>query len=177
MTKFTDNLWRDLASEHGPALVQAGRPGPSRARRPRMIAGSTLALAGAGAAIALVLTSTSSTPASAAVTVAKVSNGSILVTLNHPGYQAISQADAKLAAMGFHEGIAIAMGSGPAAVSGPVTCTPEAGIPNQPTVEALAGTNGTLVVNPGTTPGNTGVGTWHVKSCNLDSDTGNTGAG
>ena len=176
MTKFTDNLWRDLAQEHGPALAQAGRPGPGRARSPRVIAGGTLARAGAGAAIALVLTSTSSTPASAAVTVAKTSDGSILVTLNQPGSQAISQADQKLAAMGLHEGIVIYMGSGPAAVSGPVTCTPEPGIPKQPTVKVLVGTNGTEVINPG----NTGVGTWHLKSCNLASDTGgtgNTGAG
>ncbi len=182
MTKFTDNLWRDLAQEHGPALAQAGHPGPGRARRPRprVLAGSTLALAGVGTAIALVLTSTSSTPASAAVTVAKVSDGSILVTLNKPGSQAIAQADQKLAAMGLHEGIVIYMGSGPAAASGPVTCTPEPGIPNQPTVRVLVGTNGTEVINTGTTPGNTGVGTWHLRSCNLASDTGgtgNTGAG
>jgi hypothetical protein len=180
MSKFTENLWSDLAREHGAALVQGSRPGPGRARRPRVIAGGTLALAGVGAAIALVLTSTSSTPASAAVTVAKVSDGSILVTLNQPGSQAISQADQKLAAMGFHEGIVIYMGSGPAAVSGPVTCTPEPGIPSQPTVKVLVGTNGTEVTNPGATPGNTGVGTWHLKSCNLASDTGgtgNTGAG
>jgi hypothetical protein len=183
MTKFTDNLWRDLAREHGPALALADRPEPGRARRlrhPSVLAGSTLALAGVGAAIALVLTSTSSTPASAAVTVAKVSDGSILVTLNKPGSQALAQADQKLAAMGLHEGIVIDMGSGPAAASGPVTCTPEPGIPNQPTVKVLVGTNGTEVINPGTTPGNTGVGTWHLKSCNLASDTGgtgNTGAG
>jgi hypothetical protein len=181
MTKFTDNLWRDLAQEHGPALEQADRPEPGWARRPRprVLAGSTLALAGAGTAIALVLTSTSSTPASAA-TVAKTSDGSILVTLNKPGSQAISQADQKLAAMGLHEGIVIYMGSGPAATSGSVTCTPEPGIPNQPTVKVLVGTNGTEVINPGTTPGNTGVGTWHLNSCNLASDTGgtgNTGAG
>ena len=153
------------------------RAGPAR---PRVLAGGTLALAGAGAALALVLTSTSSTPAAAAVTVAKTSDGSILVTLNQPGSQAISQADQKLAAMGFHEGIVIHMGSGPASVSGPVTCTPEPGIPNQPTVKVLVGTNGTEVVNPGTTADNTGVGTWHLNSCNLASDTGgtgNTGAG
>src|SRR5580698_6679754 len=130
MTKFTDNLWRDLAHEHGAALVQARRPGPGRARRPRVIAGSTLALAGAGAAVGLVLTSTSSTPASAAVTVAKVSDGSILVTINQPGSKAVAAADAKLAAMGFSEGIVLDFGSGPATVSGSVTCTPEPGIPN-----------------------------------------------
>jgi hypothetical protein len=175
MSKFTDHLWQDLAREHGPALALAGRPEPGRVRRPRVVAGSTLALAGAGAAIAFVLTSTSSTPASAAVTVARVSDGSILVTLNQPGSQALSQADQKLAAMGLNEGIVIYMGSGPAVVSGPVTCTPEPGIPNQPTVKVLVGTNGTEVINPGTTPGNTGVGTWHLNSCNLASDTAGTG--
>jgi hypothetical protein len=180
MTKYTDNLWRDLVREHGPALEQAGGPGQGRTRRPRILAGSTLALAGAGAAIALVLTSTSSTPASAAVTVAKVSDGSILVTINQPGSQALQQADQKLAAMGLSEGIVIYMGSGAATVSGPVTCAPEPGIPNQPTVEVIVGTNGTEVVKPGTTGDNTGVGTWHLNSCDLASDiggTGNTGAG
>lgn len=182
MTKFTDNLWRDLVQEHGAAIALADRPEPGRARRvrrPGVLAGSTLALAGVGTAIALVLTSTSSTPASAAVTVAKASDGSILVTLNKPGSQAVTQADQKLAAMGLHEGIVIYMGSGPAATSGPVTCTPEPGIPNQPTVRVLVGTNGTEVIKPGT-PGNTGVGTWHLRSCTLASNTGgtgNTGAG
>lgn len=102
------------------------------------------------------------------------------MTLNQPGSQAIAQADQKLAAMGFHEGIVIRMGSGPASAGGPVTCTPEPVIPGQPTVEVLVGTNGTEVVNAGTTAGNTGVGTWHLNSCNLASDTGgtgNTGAG
>lgn len=177
MTRFTDNLWHDLAREHGAALALADRPEPGQARRshPRVLAGSTLALAGAGAAIALVLTSTSSTPASAAVTVTRVSDGSILVTLNQPGSKALKQADEKLAAMGLQEGITIYMGSGPAAVSGPVTCTPEAGIPNQPTVKVLVGANGTEIIKPGTTGGNTGVGTWHLNSCNLASNTGGTG--
>jgi hypothetical protein len=176
MTKFTDNLWRDLASEHGPALVQAGSPGPGRVRRPRsrVIAGGTLGLAGVGAAIALVLTSASGTPAFA---VTQSGDGSVLVTLNQT--QALPQANQKLAAMGFNEGIVIDMGSGPAAVSGPVTCTPEPGIPGQPTVKVLVGTNGTQVIKPGTTGDNTGVGTWHLNSCRLASDTGtgNTGAG
>jgi len=180
MSKFKENLWNDLVREHGADLAAGSRPGPGRARHPRVIAGSTLALASVGAAVALVLTSTSGTPASAAVTVAKVSDGSILVTINQPGSRPVSQADAKLAAMGFHEAIVLYMGSGPAAVSGPVTCTPKPGIPDQPTVKVVLGTNGTEVINPGTTPGNTGVGTWHLNFCNLASDTGgtgNTGAG
>ena len=189
MTKFTDNLWRDLARERGEALTQAGRPEAGRTRRPssRVIAGSTLVLAVGGTALGLGLTSTGSTSATTAgsaatttiVTVAKINGGEILVTLNQPGSLAIQQADKKLAAMGFHEGIVIYMGSGPASVSGPVTCTPVPGIPNQPTVKVVVGTNGTEVVQPGTTGDNTGVGTWHLNHCNLASDTGtgNTGAG
>jgi len=68
MTKFTDNLWRDLAREHGPTLALADRPEPGRApllRRPRVLAGSTLGLAGVGAALVLALGAASSTPVSA----------------------------------------------------------------------------------------------------------------
>jgi hypothetical protein len=169
MTRFTDNLWRDLAQEHGPAL--AAGPGPRKARRPRVLAGSTLALAGAGAAIGLVLTSASGTPAFA---VTQNGDGSVLVTLNQT--EALPQANHKLADMGFQEGIVIYMASGPAAVSGPVTCTPAPGIPGQPTVKVLVGTDGTQVISSG----NTGAGTWHLGSCQLKSDTGgtgNTGAG
>jgi hypothetical protein len=176
MTKFTDNLWHDLASEHGPALAQAAGPRPGRARRarPRVLAGGTLAVAGVGAALALVLTSASGT---AAFAVTESGNGSVLVTLNQT--EALPQANAKLAAMGFHEGVVIYMGSGPAAAPGPVTCTPAPGISGQPTVKVLVGTDGTQVIKPGTTGDNTGVGTWHLNSCRLQSDTGtgNTGAG
>ena len=35
MTKFTDNLWRDLVQEHGAAIALADRPEPGRARRVR----------------------------------------------------------------------------------------------------------------------------------------------
>ena len=66
MTKFTDNLWRDIAREHGPALARAERPGPGPAsflRRPRVLAGGTLALAAAGTALGLGLTAPGSTPA------------------------------------------------------------------------------------------------------------------
>src|SRR5262245_66193417 len=90
MAKFTENLWHDLAQEHGPALAQATRPGPGRARRPGLIAGSTLTLAAAGTALGLGLTSTSgSTPAggikkvvTAAYTITEKSDGSVLVQVN-----------------------------------------------------------------------------------------------
>ena len=173
MSRFTDHLWRDLAEEHGSTLAQAGRPGPGRLRRPRVLAGSTLALAGAGVALALGLTATSSTPAFA---VTRSGDGSVQVTINQDS--ALPQANAKLTAMGIHEQVTIYMAPGAATVAGPVTCTPAPGVSNLPgpPVSVLVGTNGTEVINAG----NTGAGTWHLKSCNLASDTGgtgNTGAG
>ena len=173
MTKYADRLWRDLAREHGPALVQAGRPEPGWARRPRprVLAGSTLALAGVGAAVTFGLTATSSTPAFA---VTKNSDGSVLVQINQA--QSLPQANAKLTAMGIDEQVTIYMASGPATVSGPVTCTPAAGVPG-PEIQVLVGTNGTEVIQSGTTGGNTGAGTWHLASCKATEGTGNTGAG
>jgi hypothetical protein len=177
MTKFTDNLWRDLVREHGPTLAHADRPGPGRARRPRprVLAGSTLALAGAGAALTLGLTATGSTPAYA---ITKNGDGSVLVTINQNS--ALPQANAKLTAMGIREQITIDMASGAAAVSGPVSCTPAPGVSNLPgpPVKVLVGTNGTEVIDSG----NTGAGTWHLAACHLTGDTGsgntgNTGAG
>jgi hypothetical protein len=175
MTRFTDNLWRDLADEHGATLTQAHRPEPGRPaflRRPRVLAGSTLALAGAGTALVLGLGALSSTPAFA---VTMNGNGSVLVTINQDS--ALPQANAKLTAMGIHEQITIDMASGAAAVSGPVTCTPAPGV-SGPAVKVLVGTNGTQVIDSG----NTGAGTWHLASCQATGEdgsgnTGNTGAG
>ena len=81
MTRFTENLWSDLEREHGAPLAHADRHEPGRARRPRprVLAGSTLALAGAGAALGVALTAGASTPAFA---VTKTGDGSVLVTIN-----------------------------------------------------------------------------------------------
>jgi hypothetical protein len=177
MSKFADQLWRDLVQEHGATLAHADRPEPGRApllRRPSVLAGSTLGLAGVGAAIALAL-GAASTPAYAVTT---NGDGSVLVTINQTS--ALPQANAKLTAMGIHEQITIDMTSGAAAVSGPVTCTPAPGASNLPgrPVKVLVGTNGTEVIGSG----NTGAGTWHLAACHLTGDTGsgntgNTGAG
>jgi hypothetical protein len=179
MTKFTDNLWRDLAREHGPALALADRPQPGRApllRRPRVLAGSTLGLAGAGTALVLALGAANSTPAFAVTT---NHDGSVLVTLNH--HKALPEVNAQLTAMGIHEQISIQMASGPAATSGPVNCTPAPGVSNLPgpPVKVLLGKDGTEVIAPGTTGDNTGVGTWHLAACYVHNpgSTGNTGAG
>jgi hypothetical protein len=192
MTKFTDNLWRDLAQEHGAALAHADRPEPRRTRRPssRVIAGSTLVLAVGGTALGLGLTSTGgSTPAggtkvvTAAYTITESSSGSVLVQINQG--TSLPAANHKLTQMGIHEQVTIYNKPGAAAVSGPVTCTPAPGVPG-PQLKVLLGTNGTEVIAPGTTGKNTGVGTWHVDHCYVTGDnvggtgtgnTGNTGAG
>src|SRR5215472_6848476 len=185
MAKFTENLWNDLAQEHGAALAQATRPDPGRARRPGLIAGSTLALAAAGTALGLALTSAGSAPAGStatggirkvvttAYTITEMSNGSVLVQINQQ--KSIVTADAKLSSMGIQEKVSVFPKPGPAAVSGPVTCTPVDGAPKQPQVQVLLGTNGTEVI----AAGNTGAGTWHLDSCVVfpTSDKGNTGTG
>jgi hypothetical protein len=178
MTRYTDNLWGDLVREHGRTLMQADRYAPGRPpllRRPRVLAGSTLALAAAGTALALGLTATGSTPAFAVTT---TSNGSVLVNLNINS--SLPQVNAKLTAMGIHEQVSIQMASGPAAASGPVSCKAEPGAPG-PTVKILDGKDGTEVIKPGTTGDNTGVGTWHLAACwtfktgDTGTDTGNSG--
>jgi hypothetical protein len=186
VTRFTENLWNDLAQEHGEALDQAERPGPGRARRRGLIVGSTLALAAAGTALGLGLTSTSgSTPAggqaaggirkvvTAAYTITEMSNGSVLVQVNQQ--ESIIAADAKLSSMGIQEKVAVFPKPGPAIVSGPVTCAPVGGAPKQPQVQVLLGTNGTEVI----AGGNTGAGTWHLGSCVVfpTGDKGNSGPG
>ena len=131
-------------------------------RRPRLLAGGTLGLAGIGATLVLALGGTAATTPAFAVTTN--SDGSVLVHLNINS--SLPQVNAKLAAMGTHEQIGIAMASGPAAVSGPVTCTPRPGV-SGPTVKVLDGPNGTEVISPGQTGDNTGVGTWHLASCSV----------
>ena len=175
MSKYTDQLWRDLVREHGATLVHADRPKPGRAalhRRPRVLASSTLGLAGVGTALVLVLGAASSTPAYAITT---SGDGSVQVTINQ--FSALPQANAQLTAMGIHEQIIIDMASGPAAVSGAVTCAPAPGV-SGPQVKVLIGTDGTQVIGSG----NTGAGTWHLASCTLTGDSGsgnsgNTGSG
>jgi hypothetical protein len=182
MAKFTENLWNDLAQEHGAALAQATRSGSGRARRPGLIAGSTLALAAAGTALGLGLTSKGAPSTSAtggtrvvtdAYTITQNSNGSVLVQVNQ--LQSIVAADAKLSSMGIQEKVSVFPKPGAATVSGPVTCAPVGGASKQPQVQVLLGTNGTEVI----AGGNTGAGTWHLGSCVVfpTSDKGNSGPG
>lgn len=190
MTKFTDNLWKDIAAEHGPAIERAQRPAAGRTRHPGLIASGTLALAIGGTALAVGLTSAGGAPAggapagttqvrTAAFTITKSSDGTVLLRLNR--YSSIYTINQKLASMGLREGVAINMGTGPAPVPGPVSCTRDPGA-SGPAIKVLDGKNGTEVNGPGTTADNTGEGVFHVISCeitpsNAGGGTGNTGSG
>jgi hypothetical protein len=183
MTKFTEHLWSDLAREHGAALAHTDRQGPARPRllrRPRVLATSTLGLAGVGTALVLAL-GASSPPAYAVTT---SGDGSVLVTINQDS--ALPQANAKLAAMGLDERVEIFVAAGPATASGTVTCTPAPGANiSGPPLKVLVGQDGTEIIRPGQTAGNTGVGTWHLDHCAVVSvsgtgnsgNSGNSGAG
>jgi hypothetical protein len=189
MTKYTDNLWRDLVREHGATFAHVERPKPGRARRPRtqIIAGSTLVLAAVGIALALALTGPARTAATggasaaagnsqvrtAAYTITHSKGGSVLVKLSNSN--SMPDVNQQLTAMGINEQIEIQMESGPAPVPGAVTCTPKPGA-SGPTVKVLDGPDGTEVIAPGTTAGNTGVGTWHLGAC-WTFKTGDTGPG
>ena len=103
----------------------------------------------------------------------------MLVTINQQ--ESINVADEKLNEM-IKEQVVLRMASGPATVTGAMTCSPGVSNMQGPPVKVLLGTNGTQVIRPGTTGGNTGVGTWHMLACYVyptadmgQSGTGNTG--
>jgi hypothetical protein len=179
----------DLAREQRaarPGVAEQGRradPVPAmRARRTRprrrLVAGGTLGLAAVGAALTLALGAASSPPAFA---VTRNDDGSVTVQINE--LQALPQANAKLTAMGIREQVSIYMAAGPAAVSGPVSCSaaPSANLPGPP-LNVLVGKDGTEVISAGQSAGNTGEGTWHLDHCVVmggsgSGNSGNTGAG
>lgn len=152
----------DVAREERAARPSGSPRRASLFRRPRVLASGTLGLTGVGVALVLALGGTAATTPAFAITTN--SDGSVLVHLNVNS--SLPQVNAKLAAMGTHEQIGIDMASGPAAVSGPVTCTPRPGV-SGPTVKVLDGPNGTEVISPGQTGDNTGAGTWHLASCGV----------
>ena len=97
MSKFEDRLWREIVRRHGADLAQVTRPAakPARRARPRLLAGTSVALAVAGAIVALVLSAASSPPAFA---VSRNADGSYTVSLQK--IAAIHGANARLAALG-----------------------------------------------------------------------------
>ena len=181
MSKYTERLWSDLVQEHGATLTQAERPEAGQARllrRPRVLAGGTLGLAGVGTALVLLLGGTAATTPAFAVT--KSNDGSVLVNMNYDANQNLPQVNHKLIAMGTNEQITIYMATGSATATGPVTCKAGSGV-SGPTVRVLVGKDGTEVIPPGESAGNTAEGTFHLDHCTTDNpgsgDAGNTAAG
>jgi hypothetical protein len=68
MSKFEDHLWREFVREHGNTLAQMHTPTAKHVwRGPRLVAGTSLALAGIGAAVVFVLGATTTSPAFAVI--------------------------------------------------------------------------------------------------------------
>ncbi len=96
MSKFTDRLWREIVHEHGAELAELAAPESkhSRRARPRVLAGTSVALAGIGAAAVLLLSAAGGSPAYA---VTRNHDGTVSVALRQ--LSAIPQLNAKLAAL------------------------------------------------------------------------------
>lgn len=179
-----DALFARIVAEPGdPRLAEAPLPRLAGLRdrkarlrrRPRLLAGSTLALAGVGAALVLVLGGTAATTPAFAIT--RSADGSVLVHLNYVENLNLPQLNARLHSMGLHEGVTIAMATGAARVSGPVTCSQGPGATTP--VKVLVGANGTEVIKPGQSGDNTAEGSFHLDSCVTRGDgaAGNSGTG
>jgi len=137
MSKFEDNLLRDVMHEHGDTLDQADLPsrrvGRARVlRRPRVLAGSSLGLAGIGAGVLLALSAGGAAAPTQAFAITQHNDGSVLVTLN--SQEDLGQANQKLAAMGINEQITLYANPNPTAYRGVENCTaaPGTSAPNPP---------------------------------------------
>jgi hypothetical protein len=167
---------RIVATPGDPRLVEAGRKTRLRARpRPRVLVGGTLGLAGVAVALVVALGGSTASPAFA---ITRSGDGSVLVKINR--LESLPDANRKLASMGIDERVTIYMATGPAAVGSPVTCTRAPGSNlSGPPLKVLVGKDGTEVISPGQTAGNTGTGIYHLDHCVVAGagNTGNTGAG
>ncbi len=98
MTRFDDNLWREVERRYGSELSNADGPlsSPPRRRLP-MIAGASLGVAGASAAAVVVLSAASSPPAFAVTT---HRDGTVSLVIRR--IDGISGANRRLAQLGIH---------------------------------------------------------------------------
>jgi hypothetical protein len=96
MTRFEDNLWRELERTYGSELSEADGPLPRRSRLPvPVIAGTSLSVVGASAAALIVLTAASSSPAFA---VTRHPDGTVSVVIRR--IEGIAGANRRLAQLG-----------------------------------------------------------------------------
>ena len=96
MSRFEDNLWREVQRAYGPELSEADGPlhRGSRLRAP-VIAGTSLGVVGAGVAAAVILSAASSSPAFA---VTQHKDGTVSVAIWRVA--GIPGANARLAQLG-----------------------------------------------------------------------------
>jgi hypothetical protein len=170
-------LFARIVAERGdPRLVEVGRKTRLWARpRPRVLAGGALGLTGVAVALVVALGGSTAPPAFA---ITRSGDGSVLVKINR--LESLPDANRKLASMGIDERVTIYMATGSAAVSDPVTCTRAPGSNRSgPPLKVLIGKDGTEVISPGQTAGNTGVGVYHLDHCVVTGSgtSGNTGVG
>ena len=97
MTKFEDQLYQQLMTEHGHHLRAPQRPAPPRRRVPRPVWLATGA-AGTAAAVTAVVMALGSAPAYAAYSVTRHANGTITVAVSRPS--GVDGANTTLHAMG-----------------------------------------------------------------------------
>jgi hypothetical protein len=98
MTRFEDNLWREVEGKYGPELSEAAGPLHPRSRlRVPMIAGTSLGVVGGSAAAVIVLTAASSSPAFA---VTPHRDGTVSVVIRR--IEGIPGANHRLAQLGIH---------------------------------------------------------------------------
>jgi hypothetical protein len=98
MTRFEDNLWREVEGKYGPELSEAAGPLHPRSRlRVPVIAGTSLGVVGGSAAAVIVLTAASSSPAFA---VTPHRDGTVSVVIRR--IEGISGANQRLAQLGIH---------------------------------------------------------------------------
>jgi hypothetical protein len=164
MTRFENQLWSDLVREHGDTVARADRPESRRTRvmRHRLFASGTLGLAGVAAAVALALGVVGGSTAPPAFAISQNNDGSVLVRLNSTGDQNLPELNAQLAQMGLGEGVTIWMSAGPAAVTGPVSCTQGPGATKP--VSVLVGQDGTETITAESTT-EPASGSFHLDHC------------
>lgn len=98
MTRFDDNLWREVEGKYGPELSEAAGPLHRRSRlRTPVIAGTSLGVVGGSAAAVIVLTAASSSPAFA---VTRHRDGTVSVAIRR--IEGIPGANQRLAQLGIH---------------------------------------------------------------------------
>ena len=97
MSKFEDNLWREVEEKYGSELSEAPGPVHSRPLRGPVLAGTSLGIVGAGTAAVLVLTAAGSSPAFAVTT---QPNGYVSVVIRR--IEGIPGANRRLAQLGIH---------------------------------------------------------------------------